>query len=84
MKIIQINNKIIMEFVDDIKLYFLSTNAIEIYILVKIEMRELQAICKNTLPIPVIKVGLHFKLHYHNAAYILRGFKMKNFDNINY
>ena len=47
-------------------------------------MRELQAICKNMLLILVIKLGLHFKLHYHNAAYILRGFIMKNFDNMIY
>ena len=47
-------------------------------------MRELQAIFKYTLLILVIKLGLHFKLHYHNAAYILRGFIMKNFDNMSY
>ena len=47
-------------------------------------MRELQAICKIMPLILVIKLGLHFKLHYHNAAYILRGFTMKNFDNMNY
>ena len=41
-------------------------------------------ICKNMLLIPMIKLGLHFKLHYHNATYILRGFIMKNFDNMNY
>ena len=73
-----------MQFADNIILYFPSANAIEIYIIVKIEMKELQAICKKTLLILVIKLGLHFKLHYHNAAYILRGYIMKNFDNMNY